>query len=266
MGNFIETISEEPVGVVITQFPKEGVGVIPQTRVNLNISIGMPKEETVMVPRLIGYSLSDAAEILKSVKLYTGQFTRKQLRDTKPGTVIDQFPRAETKVKKGSSVNLTFSVAPVDIFVDVPNVVGMSRDDAIRTLKESKLNYAIVYVRNSDENIGNVVTQSISRGEQVPPRTSVILEVQDKRTLPPWIYGAGVLLLLAGLLGGSIIKRKIKNGKKEKRVASENAKLKLIVVWDNGEQKVFESLSELTRFKLSLKIIPDRGEQTLKIN
>ena len=267
IGNINKITSGKPAGVVINQFPNEGMKVDPGTIVDLEISIGAEVEQTVSVPNLIGYSLSDAAEILKSVELYAGQFAKKPIRDTKPGTVVGQLPRAETIVKKGSVVSLTLSVAPapIDQLIVVPNVKGMWQSDAIRTIKSSNLNYTIVFVKKSKEKVGSVVAQSIPPGEKVPPGTSVILEVKDKRMLPPWIYRAGALLL-AGLLGAGIMKRKIKNGKKEKRVAGKNAKLKLKVVWDNGEQKVFESLPELTRFKLDLKIIPDKGEQTLKIN
>ncbi len=265
LGNISEEFSEEPAGIVITQFPTEKMEVNAGTRINLIVSLGAAEVVSVAVPELIGHSMNEAAEILKSVGLSAGQFSSKPVVDKKPGTVIEQSPPAGTVVNKNSTVDITFSVTPANEFIVVPDVTGMWRDDAIRTLKKSKLNYAIVYVENSGENVGKVVRQSISPGEKVPPGTSVIIEVRDKRVLPLWIYGVGALLL-AGLLGAGIIKRKIKTGKNRKKVVGENAKLKLKVVWDEGEQKVFESIPELTKYKLNLKIIPDRGEQTLKIN
>ncbi len=265
LGNIREEFSEEPAGIVITQFPTEKMEVNAGTRINLIVSLGAAEVVSVAVPELIGHSMNEAAEILKSVGLSAGQFSSKPVVDKKPGTVIEQSPPAGTVVNKNSTVNITFSVTPANEFIVVPDVTGMWRDDAIRTLKKSKLNYAIVYVENSGENVGMVVRQSISPGEKVPPGTSVIIEVRDKRVLPLWIYGVGALLL-AGLLGAGIIKRKIKTGKNRKKVVGENANLKLKVVWDEGEQKVFESIPELTKYKLNLKIIPDRGEQTLKIN
>ncbi len=265
LGNIREEFSEEPAGIVITQFPTEKMEVNAGTRINLIVSLGAAEVVSVAVPELIGHSMNEAAEILKSVGLSAGQFSSKPVVDKKPGTVIEQSPPAGTVVNKNSTVDITFSVTPANEFIVVPDVTGMWRDDAIRTLKKSKLNYAIVYVENSGENVGKVVRQSISPGEKVPPGTSVIIEVRDKRVLPLWIYGVGALLL-AGLLGAGIIKRKIKTGKNRKKVVGENAKLKLKVVWDEGEQKVFESIPELTKYKLNLKIIPDRGEQTLKIN
>ncbi len=265
LGNIREEFSEEPAGIVITQFPTEKMEVNAGTRINLIVSLGAAEVVSVAVPELIGHSMNEAAEILKSVGLSAGQFSSKPVVDKKPGTVIEQSPPAGTVVNKNSTVDITFSVTPANEFIVVPDVTGMWRDDAIRTLKKSKLNYAIVYVENSGENVGMVVRQSISPGEKVPPGTSVIIEVRDKRVLPLWIYGVGALLL-AGLLGAGIIKRKIKTGKNRKKVVGENANLKLKVVWDEGEQKVSESIPELTRYKLNLKIIPDRGEQTLKIN
>jgi len=264
-GNVSEELSEEPAGVVINQFPKERMEVNSGTRINLVISLGPPEVITVAVPQLIGHSMNESAEILKSVGLFAGQFSSKSVADKKPGTVIEQSPPAGTVVNKNSSVNITFSVIPANVFVVVPNVTGMWRDNAIRTLKESKLNYAIVYVKNFDENVGIVVGQSISQGKEVPPGTSVVIEIQDEKTLPPWIYWGGAILL-AGVLGGSVMKRKIKAGERKKKIAKKNIKLKLNLVWDNGEQTVSKGRPDVVHSKLNLKYISDKGKQNLKID
>ncbi len=125
LGNIREEFSEEPVGIVITQFPTEKMEVNAGTRINLIVSLGAAEVVSVAVPELIGHTMNEAAEILKSVGLSAGQFSSKPVVDKKPGTVIEQSPPAGTVVNKNSTVNITFSVTPANELIVVPDVTGM---------------------------------------------------------------------------------------------------------------------------------------------
>jgi eukaryotic-like serine/threonine-protein kinase len=62
------------------------------------------------------------------------------------GVVIDQNPLAGSKLAKNSPVQITVSNGPPQ--VQVPNVIGKSRDDAVATLTNAGLAYTVVSVHS----------------------------------------------------------------------------------------------------------------------
>lgn len=265
-GNISEINSDNPPGIVVTQFPDAGTPVDPGTEISLEVSIGPTEEFPVSVPNLIGLTLQQAAEILRGAELFVGTIAE-QISDEREGIIISQSPNPGTDILMGSPVDISYSVRAVDVveereLIPVPDVRQFPRDEAIREIKASRLNYIIEYVKKSGQLNGIVVEQEPQSGTLVPPGADVIIFVQDNSSVPPWIYwGGGVLA--AGLLGG-FIGRKINPGKKKKIVGRKELKLDLKPVLDVGKQSISENENQLFENILHLRYISDSGTQTLK--
>ncbi len=119
--------SSEPAGVVVRQTPGPDEKVAPQSIVVLEVSKPpSPPPATIEVPRLIGLLSAEARGQLRDLGL---RFTQRPVESDRPrGTVVDQSPRAGTRLSEGQAVTLTVSTGPARI--SVPDVVGLDEQAA----------------------------------------------------------------------------------------------------------------------------------------
>ncbi|HZA97044.1 MAG TPA: PASTA domain-containing protein, partial [Burkholderiaceae bacterium] len=92
------------------------------------------------------------------------------------GQVIEQSPRAASRVAAGSVIVLTVSSAPrgtVEIF-EMPNVVGRAYTDAARSLAEFKVSRTEIA---SAEAPGRIVAQTPAAGATLLPGDAVSLQI-----------------------------------------------------------------------------------------
>lgn len=251
-----EIPSDQQLGNVVRHFPEHGMQVEPGTGIDLMVSQGPPPEEIrVRVPLLIGYSLQEAAEILRAAGLYAGQL-REQLSGEREGVIIGQDPPVNSLVPAGSIVDITFSVR--DEFAEVPDVTHFPLEKAVMILNESRLNHSVEYRIRSNQPLHTVLEQDPLPGTRVPFGFQVHLVVAKSEKVPPWIYWAGGILaaiLLGGLAG-------LKMGRNTNSPDSKRVTLKPVP--DSGKQSVNATGDEPAQGPLTLKIIPDKGIQTIK--
>lgn len=264
-GNISEINADYPPGIVVNQFPEAGMAVDPGTEISLEVSMGPREEIPVRIPNLIGLTLQQAAEVLRNSELFVGNIDER-ITDEREGRIISQSPNPGTEILKGSPVDIVYSVRADNVaeegeLIPVPNVLNYPRDEAIREIKASRLNYLIEPVKKSGQQNGIVVDQNPQPETLVLPGTELIIFVQDNSAVPHWIYW-GVGVLTAGLLGG-FIGRKISPGKKKKMVAKKEMELDLKPVLDVGKQSITTGY-QLFNSSLHLKYISDAGTQTLK--
>jgi serine/threonine-protein kinase len=119
-----ETSDTVEKGRVIDSTPAQGTQLERGQTVTLVVSSGPQK---VAVPDLVGKDRDDATNELTTAGL-KASIDEKETTDEDPGTVLDQSPKAQTKVDKGSEVKLVVAKAPPD--VEVPEVVNQQRQDA----------------------------------------------------------------------------------------------------------------------------------------
>jgi len=151
-----------PKGTVIDQNPQAGDHVQKHTNVQITVSKG---KETVKVPSVIGLSRDAAITTLANAGLDPHAFDVNSTKEV--GTVTAQDPPAGQVVEKGSKVRINVSSGPAD--VTVPSVVGMTYDQASRTLRNQGFQVSRVDV-DSEEAKGTVVDQSPS-GSAAPGST-----------------------------------------------------------------------------------------------
>jgi serine/threonine-protein kinase len=158
-------------GDAIRTNPPGGSTAEVGSRVLLFVSSGPTQVE---VPDVINLERESAEATLNRAGL--GFTIREQESDSDPGTVIAQDPVGGTVVDKGSRVQLTVAKEPET--VDVPNVVGFSRDSAEDALRDGGLRPKVVEEETDDPNeVDQVLRQSPGPGADVDPRSEVEIVV-----------------------------------------------------------------------------------------
>ena len=95
---------------IIRTEPAVGTPIHAGDTVTLIVSLGAT-EQTVVMPNLIGDSLTKAIKTLSDMKINLGQGVEKY-DDADPGTVIGQSIARDTVIKEGDSVDLIVSKGP----------------------------------------------------------------------------------------------------------------------------------------------------------
>ena len=168
-----------PMRVVLSQTPGPGVGrrVIPDERrcpLMLVVSAG---KRTLTVPDVEGMEASDAAIILREQGFFVGE---DELCD---GVVLATRPKAGSTVTYGSTVHLRALDPTGGETVACPDLVGLSRAEAERTLEGAGLCVGSVTEIPTRDVWGIrtggdvVVAQDRLAGAYLPPRTKVSFEV-----------------------------------------------------------------------------------------
>jgi serine/threonine-protein kinase len=131
---------------------------------------------TVAVPMVLAMREDLAIQKIRSAGLDVppGQLHRKPSDTVKVGLVYDQNPEAGVRMGKGDGVEIYVSTGPPK--VEVPDVTGKSRDDAVAALTEAKLKFKVLNVFSKEE-ANTVVAQSPEAGKIVTQGSTVHINV-----------------------------------------------------------------------------------------
>ena len=177
VGKITEEPSEKAKGTVIKQSYEAGKDVFVGTPIDLVIAA---RPKSVIVPNVTGMSRGLATETLEKAELGVGKILEKPDRK-RPGTVIAQNPGAGKEVPISTAVNITPSKAET---VVVPNLVGMKREQAERSVKRAPLKIEEITERLSREPKGMVIEQKPSEGVEVSAGTSITLLISRGWRIP----------------------------------------------------------------------------------
>ncbi len=127
----------------------------PDTRVkrgrHIYLSVNSGAVPTVTVPRVEGLALREAKNRMINAGLKMGSERPDPIPSPYENTVTRQSPRAGETVDRGSTVTLWFSTGLGSEYVEVPDVVGKSVDEARRELLGRQLrSVAVDAVSGSD--------------------------------------------------------------------------------------------------------------------
>jgi beta-lactam-binding protein with PASTA domain/predicted Ser/Thr protein kinase len=131
----------------------------------------------VVVPNLEGLTRSAAEQQLSAKGLVLGDVTERFSDTVEAGRVIEQDPARDAQVPEGTAVNVVISQGQNRI--QVPDVVGVSLDEARRMLADAQLELGRTTRRNSNQPEGEVIDSSPNAGSQVTPGTQVDLVVSN---------------------------------------------------------------------------------------
>lgn len=105
LGDIDELASTHPKDMVFDQQFAEGTRLKKGESVSISVSIGKTTGN-IIVPDLIGLSLTDAKRILSDSTLSVGKVNYQISNTLLPNTVLDQYPAPGNKLNNGNTVDL----------------------------------------------------------------------------------------------------------------------------------------------------------------
>ena len=147
---------------VVDQYPVAGAKVKPGRTIRLKIS---RSEKLIIVPNLVGQSRRSVEISLQQIGLRIDTVYTEFNPDYPKGTVAWQFPKSGDHIKKGMGLQLTVSQGLPPDFFQVPQLFGMSMQNAKDLLTKARLKVGkISYQQNEDLVPYTVLDQSIAPG------------------------------------------------------------------------------------------------------
>jgi beta-lactam-binding protein with PASTA domain/predicted Ser/Thr protein kinase len=175
-----EVYSEQPVGTVTAQTPREGTRLAVGETVFINVSRGIKQ---VSVPSVVGESLDAAIAAIEGAGFTAGSPVFEN-SDKPENTVIAQDPAGGSVERPGTTIVLTVSKGPEQVVV--PDVEGLDLASAQAALRAEGFRVDVVRA-DTDliEEDGIVLAQSPAGGVEADPKTTVTLTVGRYVEPPP---------------------------------------------------------------------------------
>ena len=136
------------------------------------------QNSNIEVPDVIGYSYEDAERTLKESKLQVQKIEEKVTDEDEVGIVIKQNRKAGSKVMENTVIKLYVGV--LDEKVTVPDVEGLSLDEAVALLNKNNVKYEIKYETLDEDNI--VLVQSVRANQKIEKDEVVTITVSKQET------------------------------------------------------------------------------------
>ncbi|WP_329574068.1 Stk1 family PASTA domain-containing Ser/Thr kinase [Streptomyces sp. NBC_01361] len=160
-----------PKGSVIATDPASGTTRKAGSAVALRVSRG----GAVDVPDVTGEAEEDAIADLQDAGLKAEIATERVNSDVDKGSVAQQSPVEGKQLGEGDTVTLKISKGPV--MIEVPDVVGMSVDDATQKLKDS--GFDVEEDRGLLGFFGDTVKkQSVAGGDEAPKGSTITIQIR----------------------------------------------------------------------------------------
>ncbi len=155
---------------VIQQSPNRDTFVESGSTVTITVSTGKPMTS---VPSVVGQDRDAARQTLENANLKP--VFREKEDDAPRGQVVETTPAAGEQVPEGTTITVLFSDGPEK----VPDVVGMTQNEAERTLKQAGFKAFVTTSSDTEEPKGTVIEQNPDAGVEEPEGTSVTIVVSS---------------------------------------------------------------------------------------
>lgn len=165
-----ESSSKYAEGQVCNQSPKSGKKVTENSTVKITISSG---EGSKSIPNVIGATEADATNSLQAAG-YKVNVSYGHSSTVAAGQVISQSPDSSQKGQAGDTITISVSQGPDEI--DMPNVVGSTKDAAVAEL-QSKGFTVTINEEDKPEAAGTVVGQNPVAGTKLSSGSAVIIAI-----------------------------------------------------------------------------------------
>ena len=153
---------------VIGQDPNRDTFVDPGATVTITVSTGKPMTS---VPSVVGQDRETARTTLEGAGLVP-TFEEKD-SDEPRGQVVETRPAAGEQVPEGTRITVLFSDGPEK----VPDVVGMTEEEATQALKQAGFKAFVTTSSDTEEPKGTVIEQNPPGGTERPEGDSVTIVV-----------------------------------------------------------------------------------------
>ncbi len=178
-------VNDVPPGAVIDQVPEAGFKVKESRTIFLTINSNQP--EQVTLPKLTDISYRQAQVLIENSGLKVGQISYQPSEYN--DLVLNVFINSEDikpgkKVAKGTSIDLVIGRTQGNVATSLPNLIGLSIEEAQNTLTHAMLNMGVLIY---DETI---ITEEDSLNARVwkqSPNPKVVANVNLGSSVDVWI-------------------------------------------------------------------------------
>ena len=144
-------------------------------------------KDTVKVPDIVGMTEEEATKALKDKNLGIKVDSREDSEKYEEGTVSEQKTKVGTKVKKHSTVHVVVSSALIGKEIIVPDVSGMSEDEAQKKLTDEGFKPTSEFQYDDNVAEGNVISTTPAAHSKAAKDTQIKMIVSkgaQKKTVP----------------------------------------------------------------------------------
>jgi len=165
--------STAEAGTIVSQDPEKG-RIERGGTITLYIASG---EEEIRVPDVYGYDYPYASTILKAAN-FEVKIEKEVNNNRTAGTVLRTSPARDEKVEEGATITVYVATAGEQDPVDVPNLVGLTVNEAKEKLEDAglELDNSRTEYRASSQERGTIIGHE-SLGEKVLPGTKIAVYV-----------------------------------------------------------------------------------------
>lgn len=198
-----EKTSDKEPGTIIRQNPVADERVMAGTTVTLTVA--QPIED-IPVPNIVGLTQERAEQRLTQDGLTNVKIAKVDSDSVEEGHVIYTEPKLNSYVTKDTLITVYISTGPTTTTIQsikMPNVVNLSKDDAVSFLKKSGFTNLYYKTEDSTKPKDTVIAQSQSEGNFLNEDTKITLTLSTGTvtTTAPAIYKVTVDVLLPAVRG-----------------------------------------------------------------
>lgn len=142
-----------------------------------------------MIPDLIGWSEDDAKTELRDIGFPVGDSELKYSDTVPRGEVMDMTPAPGNEERHDTEVTLEVSNGPAPF--DMPDLTGLTEDEAIAAMDEHAVTVTVEYGRTQAVSVGQVYEQSLAPGEEGMRTQEITITVSEGLplvTVPDFTY------------------------------------------------------------------------------
>ncbi len=168
--------AEYDEGIIISQSPAEGKSLALDEDgidVTLTVSSGI---QLVEIPDVINMDYREASITLTAAG-FEPELEYSASDSVTADYVMYTSPDAGEVIPTGTTVYVTVSTGPESITVDMPNLIGLSRDAAVEKLESANLSVGAISYTTNELPEGTVIWQSITANTEVEQYTKVYLQI-----------------------------------------------------------------------------------------
>jgi beta-lactam-binding protein with PASTA domain len=205
-----EYATDIPKNHVVFQQPQPGSEIKKGRDVKIIISKG-PK--TVSMPNLNTLSIQQANIILEENDMCQGDLSRTYSTEIEKDGIIAQVPAAGSVISRGTCVDLLVSKGPRPVAFEMPELAGLTLEDALQSIEKIKLNIGKLksaYQKGKPRNI--IVEQEPVSGQRViiGSPVSLLINREPRKERSEQFYGKGAGSLFSYRLGNGFLNRHIR--------------------------------------------------------
>lgn len=204
-----EYSTDVPKNHVIFQEPEPGAEIKKGRDVRIILSKGA---KTILVPNLRGLSVQQSRINLEDNGLCQGEISSTHSQSINTDGIIAQDPPSGTVITRGGCINLLVSMGMRPQAYMMPDLLGLSLDNAIPLIERSDLvleDISSIFYENKPQN--TIVRQEPPAGHRVLAGNLVSLVINKKPGKKGQTY-------LSGAYGVNLFRYRLKNGFLKRRI------------------------------------------------